>query len=155
MSERFDIQRVQGLNLGFSAGAVAASWALVSPRFAASLALGAALEAVNFRSLRHSSQAIFQSGVTGVSGSRLAVGTFGLRFALLAAAIGIALYVGAHPVGLVIGLSMIVPAVVIGAWMTRSEPAPAAAVPPPDDPSWDDWNPWLARERDREDEEDQ
>lgn len=154
MSERFDIQRVQGLNLGFSAGAVAASWALVSPRFAASLALGAALEAMNFRSLRRSSQAIFQAGVDGFSGSGPAVGAFGLRFVLLAAAIGVALYAGAHPVGLVIGLSMIVPAVVIAAWTQRAETGPGPAGPPPDDASWDDWNPWLARERDPGDEED-
>ena len=30
MSEKFDIDRVQGLNLGLSAGAVAVSWALLS-----------------------------------------------------------------------------------------------------------------------------
>jgi hypothetical protein len=42
---------VLGISLVFSAGAAAASWALVSPRFAGSLALGAALEALNFRAL--------------------------------------------------------------------------------------------------------
>ena len=150
MSERFDIRRVQGLNLGLSAGAVAASWALVSPRFAASLALGAAFEVANFRSLRRSCQVIFQSGV---SGSGPAVGAFGLRFALLAAAIGISLYAGAHPVGLVIGLSMIVPAVVTAAWMARSQPGASGSAPLPDDPSWDEWNPWLAREREAEEDQ--
>lgn len=152
MSDRFDIDRVQGLNLGLSAGAAAISWLLLSPLFAASLAAGAALEAVNFRALRRSCQAIFQSGV---SGSGAAATSFGLRFALLAVAIGFALYAGAHPVGLVIGLSLIVPSVVIAAWMARPEPAPATPAPPPEDPSWDEWNPWLARERERDDEEDQ
>ena len=153
MSEQFDIDRVQGLNLGLSAGAVALSWVLLSPLFAVSLAAGAILEAANFRSLRRSSQAIFGAGV---SGSGAAVTAFGLRFGLLAAAIGFALYIGAHPVGLLIGLSLIVPSVVIAAWMARPEPAPAAPAPPPDDPSWDEWNPWLAREREERDaEEDQ
>jgi len=152
VSERFDIERVQGLNLSLSAGAVAVSWVLLSPLFAASLAAGAVLEAVNFRSMRRSCQAIFQSGV---SAGGPAVTAFGLRFVLLGAAVGLALYVGAHPVGLVIGLSLIVPSVVIAAWMARPEPAPAAPAPPPDDPSWDEWNPWLARVREPDDEEDQ
>jgi len=152
VSEQFQIDRVQGLNLGLSAGAVALSWVLLSPLFAASLAAGAVLEAVNFRSMRRSCQAIFQAGV---SGSGPAVTAFGLRFVLLGAGVGLALYVGAHPVGLVIGLSLIVPSVVIAAWMARPEPAPATPVPPPDDPTWDDWNPWLAREREPDDEEDQ
>jgi hypothetical protein len=152
VSEKFDIERVQGLNLGLSAGAVAISWVLLSPLFAASLAAGAVLEAANFRSLRRSCQTIFQSGV---SGGGAAVTAFGLRFGLLAAAVGVALYLGAHPVGLLIGLSLIVPSVVIAAWMARPEPAPATPAPPPDDPSWDEWNPWLARERERDDEEDQ
>jgi len=152
VTEQFDIDGVQGLNLGLSAGAVAVSWLLLSPLFAASLAAGAALEAANFHSLRRSCQAIFQSGV---SGSGAAASWFGLRFVLLAAAVGLALYVGAHPVGLVIGLSLIVPSAIIAAWMARPELAPATPAPPPDDPSWDEWNPWLARERERDAEEDQ
>jgi hypothetical protein len=152
VTEQFDIDRVQGLNLGLSAGAVAISWLLLSPLFAASLAAGAVLEAVNFRALRRSCQAIFQSGS---SGGGPAVTAFGLRFALLAAAVGLALYAGAHPVGLLIGLSLIVPSMVIAAWMARPAPAPPTPAPPPDDPSWDDWNPWLAREREPDHEEDQ
>jgi hypothetical protein len=150
--QQFDIHRVQGLNLGLSAGAVAISWLLLSPLFAVSLAAGAALEAANFRALRRSCQTIFRSGV---SGSGPAVGAFGLRFVLLAAAVGLALHLGAHPVGLVVGLSLIVPSAIIAAWMARPEPAPALPAPPPDDPSWDEWNPWLARERERDAEEDQ
>jgi hypothetical protein len=148
--QRFDFHRVQGLNLGLAAGAVVISWVALSPLFAASLAAGATLEAANFRSLRRSSQMIFQSGV---SGGGAALTSFGLRFALLAAAVGLALYLGAHPVGLLIGLSLIVPSVVIAAWMARPAPAPATPAPPPDDPSWDEWNPWLAREREVEEEQ--
>ena len=149
--QRFDIHRVQWLNLGLSAGAVAISWVALSPLFAASLAAGAALEAANFRSLRRSCQVIFQSGISGGGGA--AVSAFGLRFALLAVAVGLALHLGAHPVGLLIGLSLIVPSVVIAAWMARPQPAPANAAPPPDDPSWDEWNPWLAREREAEEDQ--
>jgi hypothetical protein len=150
VSQEFTIDRVQGLHLGLSAGAVAVAWVLLSPLFAASLAAGAALEVANFRSLRRSCQAIFQSGL---SGGGVAVSAFGLRFALLAVAVGLALYLGAHPVGLVIGLSLIVPSVIVAAWMARPAPAPATPAPPPDDPSWDWWNPWLARERDAEEDQ--
>jgi hypothetical protein len=69
----------------------------------------------------------------------------------------VALHQGAHPVGLVLGLSMIVPAALAGAWMKR--PAAAAGeeapAPVPDDASWDDWNAWLARPRDPEREDDE
>ena len=70
-----------------------------------------------------------------------------IRFLLLAVGIGAAIVVGAHPVGLLIGLSLIVPATLLEAWRTRPpvvEGLPALA---PDDPSWDRWDPWLARER--------
>ena len=62
----------------------------------------------------------------------------------------VALRAGADPIALVLGLSLIVPATLWVAWrmpppvLSESE---LANVPPPDDESWDDWNPWLARER--------
>jgi hypothetical protein len=68
----------------------------------------------------------------------------------------VAIGAGAHPVGLVIGLSTIVPAVVIAA--IRHEPmasVPAVPGPPPDDPSWDEWNPWTASERRPAEEDDE
>ena len=72
-----------------------------------------------------------------------------LRLVLLAAAMYFALELGANPIGLVLGLSLIVPATIWVAWRTVPPPLPPEAfdVPPPDDPSWDEWNPWLARER--------
>jgi hypothetical protein len=143
---------VLGYSLAFSAGATAASWALVSPRFAGSLALGALLEAANFRALfRHWRSALLGEGRSGLA----AFGSFGFRFVLLGALVWAALALGAHPLGLLIGLSLVVPAVLIAAW--RARPAPSAGAPAldPEDPSWDAWNPWLARERDPADDEDE
>ena len=53
------IDPIERWNLTLCAGAIAAGLALVSPLFAWSLAFGAALEAVNFRGLRGSAQALF------------------------------------------------------------------------------------------------
>jgi hypothetical protein len=81
--------------------------------------------------------------------------SFGLRFVLLAGAIWAALALGAHPVGLLIGLSLFVPGVLLAAWRARPAPDPEAPALAADDPSWEAWNPWLARERDAEDGEDE
>ena len=143
---------VLGYSLVFSAGATAASWAFVSPRFAGSLALGAALEAVNFRALfRHWQSALL--GGEHAGWARFA--GFGLRFVALGGAVWAALAFGADPVGLLLGLSLVVPGVVIAAWHARPAPSADAPALDADDPSWDAWNPWLAHERDPEaDEED-
>ncbi len=136
---------IQRTNLKLSAGAVAASLVLATPVFAFSLLLGALLEAFNFHSLRRSAQFLFWGQIAG---SRSWIGVFALRFSLLALGIVAALHFGADPVGFFIGLSLIMPAAVIEAWRARpaiDENAPALD---PDDPSWDRWNPWLARERD-------
>ena len=135
---------VERLNLTLSAGAVAASLAVASPQFATSLALGAAIESLNFRVLRNASLRLF-GGDLGAGHAWLA--GFGLRFVALAFAISFALRSGAHPVGLVLGLSMIVPAVVAAAWRERPSIGNPAPGPPPDDPSWDSWDAWRARER--------
>jgi len=142
---------VLGWNLAFSAGACAATWATVSPRFAASLALGTALEVMNFRALYgFSERALLRSNAAGA-----AVGAFGLRFVLLGAALWVALAVGAHPVGLLVGLSLVIPAVLLAAWRARPQVVEGLAEPLPEDPSWDEWNPWLARERAAEDDEEE
>lgn len=144
--------QVQRYNLAFSASAVAASLALGSPRLAGGVAVGALLETANVRALWRSSERIFDAA----AGAGPAVAGFGLRFALLAGAIGVALWAGVHPIGLLLGFSLAVPAVVLAAWRARPAPGPVAEpppVPPPDDPSWDEWIPWLARERRREPED--
>ena len=142
---------VLGYSLAFSAGAAVATWTLVSPRFAGSLALGAALEAVNFHALfGHWRSALLGSRRAGLA----AFGSFGLRFVLLGGAVWAALALGAHPVGLLIGLSLVVPGVLLAAWRVRPMPSPDAPALDTDDPSWEAWDPWLARERDPDADED-
>jgi hypothetical protein len=143
---------IERLNLGICTGAVATSLALSSSRFAASLALGAAIEAINFRALRSASLRLLAGDL---SVGRAWILVFALRFFLLAAVLAVAFRAGAHPVGLLLGLSMIVPAAILGAWRQRPAVGNPAPGPPPDDPSWDRWNPWLARERAPEEEEDE
>ena len=140
------LERVERLNLTLSAGAVAATWAFASPHVASSLAIGAALEAMNFGALHRSARLYLGGGVRG-AGPWLAV--FSTRFVLLAAGILIAVHAGAHPVALMCGLSMAIPAVVIDAWLHRPHYDPASQsewdVPPPEDESWDRysiWRPW-------------
>lgn len=145
------IDPIERANLTLSAGAVAASFALVSPGFAAAVAVGAALEHVNFRGLRRSAEFLFSGQIAG---SRAWSGVFALRFLLLVTGIGAALYFGAHPVGLLVGLSLIMPAAVIEAWRTRPPVDPNAPAIEPDHEDWKLWNPWLARERDPEADED-
>lgn len=147
----FQIDPIERLNLTLSAGAVAASLALVSPAFALSLAIGAGLEALNFRGLRRSAQFLFWGEISG-SGPWL--GVYGLRYSILVIGIGAALYFGAHPVGLIVGLSLIMPATVIEAWRNRPPIDPDAPALDPEDPAWDRWDPWLARELSPEEEED-
>ena len=141
------------LNLTIAGGAIAAAAAFASPLFAVSLALGAVLEVANFRALRRSTEAIFSGQLGGARGWSAG---FGLRFAFLAVAMTVAIGAGAHPVGLVIGLSTIVPAVVIAAFREEIPVATSSLpVPPPDDPSWDEWNPWTASPRRREEEDEE
>ena len=137
------VDPVQRWNATLSAGAVAASFAAVSPRFAAAVAIGAALEALNFRVLHGCARRFFSGELAGAWSA-----TYALRFMGLVLCIAAAVYLGAHPIGLLIGLSLIVPAVVIAAWRNRPPVVAGAPALAPDDPAWDRWDPWLARERD-------
>ena len=134
-------ERVERLNLAVSAGAAAASFALVSPHFALSLAAGALFETYNYRQLVRGTKAMFEGTARGASG---------FRFALVLAFIALAIWLGAHPVGLLVGISIIMPIMVLEAWRNRPAIDGAAPALDPEDPSWDRWNPWLARERDDE-----
>jgi hypothetical protein len=134
---------IERTNLTLSAGAAALSFALAPPVFAASLLLGAVLEWVNFRGLRRSALAFFGGEAPGSSGYRAMAG---LRFLLLAVGIATALGLGAHPVGLVVGLSLIMPAAVIETWRHRPPVQPDAPRLAADHPDWDRWDAWLARE---------
>jgi len=145
------IDPIERLNLTLSASAVAASLVLVSPLFALSLAAGAALEAFNFRGLRNQAQFLFWGQIRSGGGW---TGLYALRFLVLVIGIGAALYFGADPIGLVIGLSLIMPAAVIEAWRSRPRIDPDAPALAEDDPAWDRWNPWLAREQEETEDED-
>lgn len=143
---------IERANLALSATAVLASFALAPPRFGASLAAGALLETVNFRGLRKAATRLFSGEL---SGGRSWMIQANLRLLFLGVAMYFVLDFGANPIGLVLGLSLIVPSTLWVAWRTEPTPLPPEAfdVPPPDDPSWDEWNPWLARER-KHDEDD-
>jgi hypothetical protein len=134
---------VLGWNLAFSAGAGALGFVLVSPRFAAGLALGALLELANFRSMWRSCERIFLAGANG-AGS--AVAMFGLRFVLLGGVIFLALRGGIDAAGLLVGLSLVVPASLLAAWRARPPIVAGAPALTPDSEEWNRWNPWLARE---------
>ena len=111
------LQPIERLNLALSAGATAASWWLVSPVFALSLGFGALLEAVNFRGLHQQAQLLFWGEIRSGGGW---TGLYALRFGLLVIGIGGGLALGAHPVGLVIGLSLIMPTTI---WVRVAQPA--------------------------------
>jgi hypothetical protein len=130
--------------LGLAAVAGAASLALASPRFAASMGIGALLQLTNFRALWSSCEKIL---LVGGNGAGLAIATFSVRFVLLGLAVGIALWAGVDANGLVLGLSMIIPAAVVAAWRARPPILANAPALADDDPSWDLWSPWTARER--------
>ncbi len=145
------IDPIERWNLAISAGAFATSLAFATPAFATSLAVGAALEAVNFRALRRSAQLMFRGAMPG---QRAWAAAYGFRFVLLATGICAALYFGADAVGLLIGLSLILPATVFETWRSRPAVDPNAPCLDGDDPSWESWNPWLAREMQETDDAD-
>jgi hypothetical protein len=121
---QFGLARVEQWNLGLSAGVVAASLALATPHFATSLAAGAFLEAVNLGALRRSALRYFGGEMT-----RSWTGAFALRFLLLATGIFLTLQAGAHPVALLIGLSIAMPAVLVDAWLNRPPILDPATLP--------------------------
>lgn len=139
------LERVERLNLGLSAGAIAASYALETPHFATSLALGACLEAVNFGALLRGAKRFLGGEIQGAGPW---VGVFAIRFLMLAVGIFVFLQLGANPIALVIGLSIAMPAVLIDAWLHRPPVVDPATLPAldPDDESWDRWNVWRVRE---------
>jgi hypothetical protein len=138
------IDPIERTNLALCAGAFAVCWWLVTPAFALGLGIGALLEAVNFRGLRRAAQFLFWGQIQGGRGW---TGLFALRFSLLVIGIGAALAFGAHPAGLLVGLSLIMPAAVLEAWRTRPAIDPTAPALAPDDPGWEHWDAWFARER--------
>lgn len=121
---KFALASVEQWNLGLSASAVAASLALATPHFATSLAAGAFLEAINLGALRGSAARLFAGNMT-----RSWTGAFAVRFVLLATAIYVSIWAGAHPIALLIGLSIVQPAVLIDAWRNRPPILDPATLP--------------------------
>ena len=119
------LARVEQLNLGLSAGAVAASFAFATPHFAASLAAGAAVEAVNLGAIYRLTQKFF-SGTLLTSGW---LGVLSMRLVLLGTAIYLVMQMGANPAALLIGLSMTMPATLIDAWLNRPPVIDPAELP--------------------------
>ncbi len=146
-----NIDPFERMNLVISAGAVATSYAIASPAFTTGLALGAAMEAVNFHALRRSSQFLFWGMLPN---QRAWGGLFAMRFGLLAIGICAALYFGTNAAGLLVGLSLVMPAAILEAWRTRPEIVDDPQALDEDDPAWEDYNPWLAREVERPAEDD-
>jgi len=141
----FALEPVERVSFALSASAVAASFALATPHFATSLAIGAALEALNLRAMLRASNKLFGGQIAGGAPW---VGGYSSRFGLLAIAIVAALHFGADPAGLLVGLSLAMPAVVYWAWRNRPPvvDCPDVPVPDPEDPSWDRWSVWRAKE---------
>lgn len=137
-------------NLGLAAAAAALT--LASPRFVLALGVGAVIQLTNFRALWRSCEHIL---LVGGPGAGLAVATFAVRFGLVGVAVGVALWAGVDAGGLLVGLSLIIPAAVVAAWQARPPVLSNVPALPEDDPGWDLWNPWLARERDAGDEEEE
>jgi hypothetical protein len=109
------LAKVEQLNLGLSASAVAVSYAVATPHFAISLAAGALLEALNLGAILRAARRLF-SGEMLTTGW---VGVLSLRFVLLAVAIYVTMQLGVHPIAFVVGLSIVMPATLIDAWWNR------------------------------------
>ena len=132
------------MNLVVAAVTIVASLAFGSRIVTASVAIGCLIIAANYRVLRLATDRLFTGELSG--GGAWGAG-FALRYIFLGAAMWLALDAGANPIGLILGMSTTVPAAVLVAWRNPPQGVETGPVPPPDDPSWDEWDPWMARER--------
>jgi hypothetical protein len=142
--------RVLAWHAGFTATAALAGFVLATPKFALSLLLGAALQTLNFRALFGLARNAFTQQARAASG-------FALRLPLFGALAFVAIKAGVDAAGLLAGITLLVLAAVIAAWQSRPrDTADLSALPAlaPDDPGWDQYSPWLARERETERTED-
>lgn len=122
---KFGLASVEQWNLGLSAGAVAASYALATPHFATSLAAGAFLEAINLGAVHRAAKRLFAGRL--MSGGW--VGGLALRFLILGTAIYLTIDAGANPIAVLIGLSIAMPATLIDAWLNRPPIVDPATLP--------------------------
>lgn len=122
---KFELAKVEQWNLGLSVSAVAASYALATPHFAASLAAGAFLEAINLGAIHRAAQRLFSGEIM----SRGWVAGLALRFIILGTAIYFTMQAGANTIALLIGLSIAMPATIIDAWLNRPPILDPATLP--------------------------
>ncbi len=122
---RIALAKVEQWNIGLSASAVAASYALATPHFATSLAAGAFLEAINLGAIHRAAQRLFAGEMMSAGW----VGGLSLRFVILGTAIYVTMNAGANPIALLIGLSMAMPATLIDAWLNRPPIIDPATLP--------------------------
>jgi hypothetical protein len=138
--------RVLAWHFAFSACAALAAFLFATPKVAFSLLLGAALQTMNFRGLFGIALAAFANEARAASG-------YALRLPILGVLVFLAIRAGVDAAGLLVGLTTLVPAVVVAAWQARPRAVASPELLPklaPDDPSWDQYNPWLARENEAE-----
>jgi hypothetical protein len=122
---KFELAKVEQWNIGLSASAVAASYALATPHFATSLAAGAFLEAINLGAIHRAAQRLFAGEMMSAGW----VGGLSMRFLILGTAIYLTMNAGANPIALLIGLSIAMPATVIDAWLNRPPILDPATLP--------------------------
>jgi len=119
---RLPMAAVQRLHLFLAAGASVLAL-FGGAEFALSVLLGAALQALNFRALyRFATRIVLRAGGAAPALSLLG---FALRLSLLGVAIALLLRAGADPLGLLLGLSLLAPAMIAAAM--RARPAPMAS----------------------------
>jgi len=122
---KFELAKVEQWNIGLSASAVAASYALATPHFATSLAAGAFLEAINLGAIHRAAQRFFAGQMMSLGW----IGGLSLRFIILGTAIYLTMRAGANPIALLIGLSIAMPATLIDAWLNRPPIIDPATLP--------------------------
>ena len=131
--------------LGFVSMIVTLAWLFGPSGVAVSILFGASIVAVNFFLLYRNCQAIFAGAADGERNGKVAAALgFSLRFLLLLLVVAVSIYIGTHPIGLVIGLSLIVPSILVHTWINRPATDEASAFN--DEEGWETWNPSLARE---------
>ena len=148
MNESIRETRVLAWHVALTGIAALAALALATPKFALSLLLGAALQTLSLHGLFGFARAAFTQQARAASG-------FAVRLPLFGALLFVAIKAGVDAAGLLVGITTLVPAVVIAAWQSRPRDiADSTTLPalPLDDPSWDQYSLWLARERERSEE---
>ena len=107
---------LEKIHLCFAGFVLVLSSVMVSFDLWSAMALGALLGALNLHLLLSSTEKLFAGELRGARAWSV---IFVLRFTLFASAIGIAIFSGIDPLGLIIGFSTIVPSVVVATWKAR------------------------------------